>query len=135
MVCLGRSQSTAFEAITLTITPPIYSTSDTRLLRVNNRSIIWFETFVQMDRKHSWICLCVVICELHIFLGDQIYNKSYCKIHSKIRNNNLIGLQLSVVKYTKVWEQVSNICSVHYDKLFSFSSIIRLFARTMLMLS
>jgi hypothetical protein len=28
--CISRSQSTTFEAITLTITPPIYSTSDTR---------------------------------------------------------------------------------------------------------
>jgi hypothetical protein len=70
---------------------------------------------------------------------------SYCKMHKKIRNNNSIGLQLSldshlqrrymqyfkrvllvpsfivqhypVVKYTKVWEQVSDICSIHYDKL------------------
>jgi hypothetical protein len=38
-------------------------------------------------------------------------------MHEKIRNNKMIGLQLSVVKYTKVWEQVSDICSVHYDKL------------------
>jgi hypothetical protein len=28
-------------------------------------------------------------------------------MHKKIRNNKMIGLQLSVVKYIKVWEQVS----------------------------
>jgi hypothetical protein len=33
VVCLSRSQSTTFEAITLTITPPIYSTSDTCIFK------------------------------------------------------------------------------------------------------